>query len=121
MHVRLQPARIIQCARFHRHRTAAPLGFVVYPGAASRAEDAELGSTRLGFRREAFWFASGEAKVGFADDQSHAKGAAGLALTVGAMANHELAWFGRHFIANVAALTASRVFSSHNFNPPGCK
>ncbi len=119
MHVRLQPARIVERSGLNQHHTGAPLGFVIDPRTASRAEGAELGSTRSGFRCERFQFALGEPKVRFIDDQVHAKGAAGLALAIGAMTDNELMWCSHHFITNVAALTASCIFGSHNFNPPG--
>ncbi len=118
MHVRLQPARIVQRSGFNRHRTEAPLGFVVDPRTALRAKGAELGSTASGFRCEGFHFALGEPKVRFVDEQGHAKGAAGLALAIGAMAGNELLWWPHHFIANLAALTASCIFGRHNFDPP---
>ncbi len=119
MHVRFQPAGIVQRSGFNRYRTAAPFGFVVYPRTALRAEGTELGSTASGFRCEGFHVALGEPKVCFVDDQGHAKRAAGLSLTIGAMADNELTGCSYHFIANVAALTASCIFGSHNFNPPG--
>ncbi len=85
MHVRLQPARIVQRPGLNRHRTGAPLGFVVDPRTALRAKGTELGATGSGCRCEGFHFALGESKVRFVDDQGHAKGAAGLALAIMAM------------------------------------
>ncbi len=118
MHVRLQPARIVQRSGLNQHHTGAPLGFVVDPRTALRAEGAELSSTPIGFRREGLHFALGEPKVRFVDDQVHAKRAAGLALAIGAMADNELMWCSHHFITNIAALTASCI-CSHGVNPPG--
>ena len=91
---------------------------MVQPRAALRAEGAELCSTASGFRREGFWFALCEPKVRFVDDQGHSKRTAGLALAIGAMADNEPLACSHHFITNVAALTASCIFGSHNFNPP---
>ncbi len=118
MHVRPQPARIVQRSGLNRHRTGAPLGFVVDSRTASRAKGSELGATRSGCRYEGFHFALGESKVCFVDEQGHAKGAAGLALAIGAMADNELTGCSYHLIAKLAALAASCIFSSHNFNPP---
>jgi hypothetical protein len=90
MHIWIQPAGIVQRSGLNRHPTGTPLRFVVYPRAALRAERAKLGSTGIGFGREDSWFALGEPKVGFINDQGHAKRAAGLALVIGAMTDNEL-------------------------------
>lgn len=119
MHVWIQPAGIVQRSGLNRHPTRTPLGFVVYPRAALRAERAKLGSTGIGFGRKDSWFALGEPKVSLINDQGHAKRATGLALAIGAMANNELQGGPHHFIANLTALTTARMFVSHDFNPPG--
>ena len=116
---RLEPGRVVERARLDVQRRRHRGGLVIDAGSAARAERAAHRIPAVGLSLERPGLAGGHAERVFGNDETHAEGAPGLALTLGAVAHGQCDRGADHAVAQRAALAAafSRLF--HDAPPDG--